>query len=497
MDVADASGGPTAAGPDPRRVRDLPSLARELALLAARAARGSGRRQISQAELTRRLGLPSTMKSTINSYFSGKSLAPPDTLDAIVIALGATPEDQRLWSEAWERVNMQRLDARRGNRPAVAATGPDQVVAELRARLDRTRHRLGDVLAVSAHNMDTLIRVPKIVADDEIEIARPTPAPGGSGANTMVGLSRLGIRVSVAGAVADDENGMRLRSALAADGVNTEHLLTISEPGLGSGSAYVLTEHAGARSIYPYAGVNNRLAAVVADRGLVPALRSAVAGHRILHLSSFVGSDERRLQESLVASVDDDTIVSFTPGSLYAKLGGDRLASILRRANLLFMYEQQLDQLLRRTNLGAGSPGHRMEDQIRTLFSWRAAGAQAQPLILVVKRPAELVAGSRRDYVAVAFGRTSMEGFAQPDGELSHHDILDATGAGDALAAGILFALLRGAPPGEAANFAYVMALSASSGVGARTGLPDTSTLAEHWRRHLPASPLPRWLGLA
>ena len=168
VDVADASGGPTAAGPDPRRVRDLPSLARELALLAARAARGSGRRQISQAELTRRLGLPSTMKSTINSYFSGKSLAPPDTLDAIVIALGATPEDQRLWSEAWERVNMQRLDARRGNRPAVAATGPDQVVAELRARLDRTRHRLGDVLAVSAHNMDTLIRVPKIVADDEI-----------------------------------------------------------------------------------------------------------------------------------------------------------------------------------------------------------------------------------------------------------------------------------------------------------------------------------------
>src|SRR3954452_23948213 len=101
-------------GPDPRRVRDLPSLVRELALLTARAARGSGRRQISQAELTRRLRLPATSKSTINSYLSGKSLAPADTLDAIVIALGASPEEQRRWSEAWERVSMRRLDERRG-----------------------------------------------------------------------------------------------------------------------------------------------------------------------------------------------------------------------------------------------------------------------------------------------------------------------------------------------------------------------------------------------
>ena len=135
-----------------------------------------------------------------------------------------------------------------------------------------------------------------------------------------------------------------------------------------------------------------------------------------------------------------------------------------------------------------------MEDQIRALFAWRAVAADRQPLILVVKRPAELVAGSRRDYVVIAFGWTSVEGFVQPDGELSHHDIMDATGAGDALAAGVLFALLREAPPGEAANFAYVMSLSASSAIGARPGLPDVSTVAEYWRRHLPASPLPRWL---
>ncbi|WP_433298395.1 PfkB family carbohydrate kinase [Actinoplanes sp. CA-030573] len=469
-------------------------MTRELALLAARAARGSGRRHVSQAELTRRLNLPSTSKSTINSYLSGKSLAPADTLDAIVIALGASAEEQRWWGEAWERVHMQRLDERRGARPATTSAGPDGVFAELHARLQRTSRRTGDVLAITAHNMDTLLRVPKIVADDEIEIARPMRAPGGSGANTVAGLGRLGVRVSVVGAVGEDEQGRELRSALVADGVGVEHLLNIDDPELGSGSAYVLTEHAGARSIYPHAGVNNRLAAVVKDRGLFRELMSAVAGHRILHLSSFVGADERNLQERLVAELDDDTVLSFTPGSLYSKLGGDRIASILGRANLLFMYEQQLDSLLRRTNLGTAAVSTRMEDQMRSLFAWRAASASKQPLILVVKRPAELVAGSRRDYVVMGYGWTSMQGFAQPDGELSHHDILDATGAGDALAAGMLFGLLRGAPPGEAANFAYVMALSASSAVGARPGLPDSSTVADRWRQHLPASPLPGWL---
>jgi sugar/nucleoside kinase (ribokinase family) len=95
----------------------------------------------------------------------------------------------------------------------------------------------------------------------------------------------------------------------------------------------------------------------------------------------------------------------------------------------------------------------------------------------------------------VAFGRGSMEGFTQPVGELSHHDLLDAAGAGDALAAGILFSLLRGAPPGEAANFAYVMALSRRARWARAAARRSRPRLAEHWRRHLPASPLPRWLG--
>lgn len=92
------------AGPNPRRIERLEDLVRELGLLSARAARGTGRPRVSLAELTRRLGLPASSKSSVHSYVTGKTLAPAEVLDAIVIALGAANEEQRAWAEAWFRV---------------------------------------------------------------------------------------------------------------------------------------------------------------------------------------------------------------------------------------------------------------------------------------------------------------------------------------------------------------------------------------------------------
>ncbi|SDZ02330.1 Predicted ATPase [Amycolatopsis xylanica] len=100
-----SSGPADTDGPDPRRVEKLDDLVRELALLSARAARGSGKPKVSLAELAKRLGLPPSSKSTVHSYVSGKTLVPSETLDAMVIALGATGEEQREWANAWFRVS--------------------------------------------------------------------------------------------------------------------------------------------------------------------------------------------------------------------------------------------------------------------------------------------------------------------------------------------------------------------------------------------------------
>lgn len=76
-------------------------LVRELGLLRARAAAGTSRTRVSLAALAHRAGIP---RSTVHAYLTGKHLPPSDVLDRIVIELGATPAEQREWSEAWFRL---------------------------------------------------------------------------------------------------------------------------------------------------------------------------------------------------------------------------------------------------------------------------------------------------------------------------------------------------------------------------------------------------------
>ena len=90
------------AGPEAARVHTIADLARELGLLRARAARGTYKARVSLEALAGRIGEP---RSTVHAYVSGKHLPPATVLDRIVIALGATPAEQRQWSEAWFRVS--------------------------------------------------------------------------------------------------------------------------------------------------------------------------------------------------------------------------------------------------------------------------------------------------------------------------------------------------------------------------------------------------------
>ena len=117
------------SGPDPARVVNLDDLAREFGLLRSRAARGTRSARVSLEDLAHRVGEP---RSTIHAYLSGKRLAPSEVLDRIVIALGATPAEQRGWAEAWYRVSAYRATVAR-----VAPTDPP--------RPDAPRQLPGDV----------------------------------------------------------------------------------------------------------------------------------------------------------------------------------------------------------------------------------------------------------------------------------------------------------------------------------------------------------------
>ena len=67
-----------------------------------------------------------------------------------------------------------------------------------------------EIIGFGALNVDKLYSVENIVGkDEESFIKSGTSTPGGSAANTIVGLSRLGCSTSIIGKIAEDDDGIQ------------------------------------------------------------------------------------------------------------------------------------------------------------------------------------------------------------------------------------------------------------------------------------------------
>jgi ribokinase len=83
-----------------------------------------------------------------------------------------------------------------------------------------------DVVCFGALNMDKLYRVNRIAREDEESfITDIQERPGGSAANTAVGLARLGLKVGFIGKVAEDRDGKLLLKDFADEGVDTQGIV--------------------------------------------------------------------------------------------------------------------------------------------------------------------------------------------------------------------------------------------------------------------------------
>jgi len=58
-----------------------------------------------------------------------------------------------------------------------------------------------DVIGLGAMNMDNIFLVPEIAADNEVTARLAGKFPGGSAANTIYALGRLGLKTGFIGAV--------------------------------------------------------------------------------------------------------------------------------------------------------------------------------------------------------------------------------------------------------------------------------------------------------
>ncbi|MDI9436869.1 MAG: carbohydrate kinase family protein [Euryarchaeota archaeon] len=290
-----------------------------------------------------------------------------------------------------------------------------------------------DVIGFGALNLDRIYHVNRIAgADEESYIIKVSESCGGSAANTIIGLSRLGLETGFLGKVAADGEGKILLKNLEREGVDTSSLIIAQEG--RSGVVHGFVDKKGDRALYVDPGVNDEL--------LVKELDYAYAANcNLLHLSSFVG-DSIKAQESVLERIPDDVTVSMDPGMLYAHQGLKKLGKLLNCTDILLINQQELDVLL---------AGQDFEDQVETLFDYDLK-------ILAVKK------GSEGCFVS--------------DGE-EHHQIyafevpcLDTTGAGDAFNSGFLYGILQGYALKDAGVLGNYVASCSIQEYGACRGLP-------------------------
>lgn len=290
----------------------------------------------------------------------------------------------------------------------------------------------GHVLAVGGINLDTLARVTGARTDPGTSnIGRTSRTAGGVARNVAENLARLGTPVRLVSAVGDDAAGEALLATLARTGVDVERVRP--RPDLPTGSYTAVLDHAG------------DLVIGVADMAAVESLPPA-------------DIDESAFTGAAFAVVD---------GNLLPATVGHCLA-LAERAGVPVALDPV--GVAKAQRLGVDRPVHTFTPNREELEAFTGTDAVDKAVRLCHDRGIATV-WLREG----AGGSTIFRAGEEPVRvQLPPADVVDVTGAGDAMLAGYLHRLVTGAPADEAVRFGAATAwLTVGSSYTVR---PDLTT---------------------
>ncbi len=300
-----------------------------------------------------------------------------------------------------------------------------------------TNHTPPTVLGFGALNLDRIYYVDRIVRPDEEGFISSTENhPGGSAANTIVGLSRLGTETGYIGKVAGDEGGRILLDDLSSEVVDTTSVSITNNQNDRSGECLIMVDGSGDRGILVDPGVNDTISTADVDMDQV---NSAA----LIHMTSFVCRNSNtsfKTQKHVAASTTAD--ISLDPGTLYAERGMEALMEFISQARVILPSDNEL-------KLMTGC-----ED---------------------IQEGASMLIDAGAQWVAVKLGA---DGCYVADGSIKWHipaqnvNVVDTTGAGDAFNAGFIYGMLHGMDIVTCALIGNITASIKITKRGARGGLP-------------------------
>jgi ribokinase len=299
-----------------------------------------------------------------------------------------------------------------------------------------------DVVGFGALNVDKLFKVNKIAsAEEESFVTDFEEACGGSAANTMVGLARLGCKVGFIGKVAEDREGRMLLEDFRGENVDTNGIV-MAKYGR-SGTAMGFVDERGERALYVDPGVNDTIEFNEINKKYMFQTRS-------LHLTSFVEEKSFQTQKRLVETLPKKVKVSLDIGELYARKGLNALEPIMSRTFVMMPNAKELQILTKKTDYKRNAE-------------------------ILLEKGVKIVAvklGSKGCYVTDGKESSIVEAFKVK--------VVDTTGAGDAFCAGFLYGLISRKSLYECGRIGNFVASKCIMKMGARAGLPRLTDLTKN-----------------
>lgn len=288
------------------------------------------------------------------------------------------------------------------------------------------------IVVVGDLMVDVVTRLTAPIAPGSDAPARVVFEGGGQAANTAAWLAVAGAPVSLVGRVGDDPAGRSAASELEALGVDLRVAVDAERP---TGTCVVLVAPDGERTMFPDAGANAGLApADLPEELLAAESHLHVSGYALLRDGSregAVAAIERARAAGMSVSVDPSSAALLSEGLPRPGNGVELLLPNSLEARALTGLDDPA--------AAAYALAESFPEVVVTLGEQGALWTDGRELVRVDARPAEAA---------------------------------DSTGAGDAFAAGLLAARLRGAGAEEALLAGCALAAQAVTTTGARPERP-------------------------
>ncbi|WP_252259477.1 adenosine kinase [Erythrobacter aurantius] len=283
---------------------------------------------------------------------------------------------------------------------------------------------------------------------DELYEAMP-PArevSGGSAANTLAGLSTLGLQCAFIGQVADDQLGKVFRHDMRATGIDFDTPAREREPATGRVLIFVTPD--GERTMNTFLGAGQYLPAAALDEELI-------ASAAILYLEGYLWDPEeprRAMRRAIEVARAAGRKVAFTASeSFVIDRHGDDFRAMIDDGliDILFVNESELATLTGEADFEAGFDA------------------------ISPKVPVLVATRSEKGAVADAHGERAVVAAAPVP------KVVDTTGAGDQFAAGFLAGYARGEPLAQCLKRGAIAAAEVISHYGPRPEADMQALMAE------------------